>query len=456
MIAALGVCGPSCATSGRTATTGDAAVNTDGSTTDSDATVDADATAPDGGSCSANESWCNGECVDIQSRSDHCGGCDVVCAVEALCQAGDCTVLLSGPLSGRVSYPDEVVVVSADVEVVPYNGADDVTTCDPGETGCLVLEARVIVVNPNAAIIGTGRGYGGGGGGGGGTGNTGPATSCTDCTSCTVGTGGPGQVGGQNGGPGTIGSGRSISGAGGDGGGAYGGDGGNSRVSIGNDGPVNGQNGSAGGYATGGGNGDTTTDESLRLGSGGGGGSGGACSEEAFYSSVGGSGGGGAGNPGGAYVKLLATERVEVLGSVHTAGVNAATGNGGGGTDGQYNNLLCDLAGSGGAGANASNSGSSNGGNGVNGYFQSGYNSCIDRQCENNGSHSVRGGNGGNGGAGAGGGVLLKAPEVLIEGSIDAGGGQSQTNGGTVKIFHQGIAPTTATIAAGRIHLQPY
>ena len=451
-LAVLATSGPGCATTGRTGTDPDP-----DATADPDAiTVNADATVPDGGPCQAPEVWCEGACVDLQTRPDHCGACTAACSVEALCEGGECTVHLSGNLSGRVSYPDAVVVLDADVAVTAYNGADDVTVCDPGETGCLVLEARSIIVAAGASILGTGRGHGGGGGGGGGTGNSGPASSCSGCTSCTVGSGGPGSAGGQPGDLSVIGAGQSISGAGGDGGGPFGGGGGSSRVSSDADGARDGHSGSPGGYATAGGNGDTTTDESVRLGSGGGGGSGGACAYEPYYSSVGGSGGGGAGNPGGAYIKLLASERVEVLGSLYTAGVANAGGDGGNGTDGQNGGYTCDLTGSGGDGGSAWNAGGSNGGNGVNGYFQAGYNTCIDRQCENGGSHAVSGGDGGDGGAGAGGGILIKAPTVLLEGFIDAAGGQTLANGGTVKIFHQGIAPPTATIAAGRIHLQPY
>lgn len=61
---------------------------------------------------------------------------------------------------------------------------------------------------------------------------------------------------------------------------------------------------------------------------------------------------------------------------------------------------------------------------------------------------------GGNGTAGAGGGVLLEG-NITISGTIDArGGGSSTTNGGTVKIFYTGSAPSTSGVSSGRTFTQ--
>lgn len=62
---------------------------------------------------------------------------------------------------------------------------------------------------------------------------------------------------------------------------------------------------------------------------------------------------------------------------------------------------------------------------------------------------------GGNGGAGAGGGVLIKntSGTMSISGTIDnRGGGSNATNGGTVKLFYSGTAPSTTGISSGRTY----
>ena len=228
------------------------------------------------------------------------------------------------------------------------------------------------------------------------------------------------------------------------------------RASGSTTGPVAGADGAAGGYAAAAGNGDSSVDESLRMGSGGGGGSGGASAYEPFYSSVGGSGGGGAGNRGGGYVVLVASEHLLMDGAISSKGRALAAGTGGPGSDGQFGGWQCDLQGSGGNGGHASAAGVSSGASGVAGYFVDELNTCIDRQCGDNGSGAVLGGDGGSGGPGAGGGVLLKAPSLELGGTIDATGGLAASNGGTVKVFHQGAAPSTADISAGRTFLHAY
>ncbi len=401
---------------------------------------------------------CNGSCVDPQSDDQNCGGCGNECGSGSTCENGDCVLHLSGSLSGKLSYPGVTVLIDGDVTVTPYNGSDDLATCDPGETGCLFIEADRIELASGVTINADGAGYGGGGGGGGGPGMTGFGVPCTDhCVQCSYGVGGAGHAGGAAGGPGAGAAATSISGAGGKGGGPFGGSGGGSVSARNSNGATNGKNGSPGGYAAFGTNGDTSTDESLRMGSGGGGGSGGACAYEGDYASVGGSGGGGAGNPGGGYVKLVASGELVLAGRISVKGLSGARGNGQQGTDGFFNaGYTCDLEGSGGAGGDASQSGSSAGAGGVTGYFRGDYNACIQRNCSNSSVQGVAGGRGGNGGAGAGGGVLLKAPTVTVTGSIDARSGSSTSNGGTVKIFYQGQAPDTSAVQAGRVYSHSY
>ncbi len=425
-----------------------------------DAAVLGDAVGvPDSG-CGGSLMECGGQCIDLGADVDNCGFCGNQCPSGVGCTSGECVVTLGASLSGRMEYPGSTVRIASDVTVTPYNGLDDVATCDVGETGCLHIVARRIEVLAGATIDAGGAGYGGGGGGGGGAGAAGFASPCytgNSCVSCTHGSGGSGHGGGQDGSGASGADSRSISGAGGRGGGPFGGSGGDSVSSSSADGPRGGLVGGRGGYAGNGLNGDSTTDTSVRMGAGGGGGSGGACAYEPMYSSVGGSGGGGAGNPGGGYVVLEASVEIVVAGRITTAGKAWSRGDGSGGTNGAFGSYTCDLEGSGGNGGSAAATGGSAGGSAALGFFQAGYNACIDRQCENGGSHGVTGGAGGAGGAGAGGGVLLKAPSVVLSGTVDArGGGGSTTNGGTVKVFHQGAAPSTASVQAGRVYLATF
>jgi hypothetical protein len=81
----------------------------------------------------------------------------------------------------------------------------------------------------------------------------------------------------------------------------------------------------------------------------------------------------------------------------------------------------------------------------------------ITRNCSDFGSTSISGGNGGSGGSGAGGGVLIKAPDVIITGTVDSrGGGNNLVNSGTVKIFYSGAPPSTAGISSNNIRLLPF
>lgn len=62
---------------------------------------------------------------------------------------------------------------------------------------------------------------------------------------------------------------------------------------------------------------------------------------------------------------------------------------------------------------------------------------------------------GGNGGNGAGGSLVLKntSGSMTVSGTIDArGGSSSTTNGGTVKLFYTGSAPSTSGISSGRTY----
>lgn len=296
------------------------------------------------------------------------------------------------------------------VYVQPYDGVNS-------NYGFLEVQA-----NNNIQVLGTltasGAGYGGGGGGAGGS----PYCNFLNCspggTCGPTGSGGSGILGGANGAGGNCGS----SGAGGgNGGGSYGGNGGSPGNSsgCGGSGPSGGTGGN-GGYAAVGSNGDSSTNESLNIGSGGGGAGGGSSPECSGPSGYG--GGGGAGNRGGGYIKLIANN-MTLNGSVSTVGLANSSGNAAAGTDTSCSADIFSTRGSdgGNAGSNGSSAPSGHGG-----FMCSSYSAS----------------DGGAGGSGAGGGALLKGNQVILSGgsTIDASGGGGNTiNGGTVKIFSDSL-----------------
>jgi hypothetical protein len=65
-----------------------------------------------------------------------------------------------------------------------------------------------------------------------------------------------------------------------------------------------------------------------------------------------------------------------------------------------------------------------------------------------------KGGNGGSGGAGAGGGILLKANSIIMNGTInDLDGANSNVSGGTVKIFCVNTGTISGNILSGRLYM---
>jgi hypothetical protein len=128
-------------------------------------------------------------------------------------------------------------------------------------------------------------------------------------------------------------------------------------------------------------------------------------------------------------------------GRIETGGTLSG-GNGRSGGDGSP----CD-GGRGGGGGDASAAGS--GAGGEPGTTYDGESRC--REVDGNG------GEGGRGGAGAGGGVLLQAPDVVVTGAIDARDGRGGvTGGGSVMVFHRGVAPDLSGVQAGRIFRSTY
>jgi hypothetical protein len=317
-------------------------------------------------------------------------------------------VTLSGAVAGDYTYMDTIVTIQ-DVTVQPWNGAD-LATCDVGEAGCFSVHATEIRVV--GIIDGVGAGYGGGGGGGGGPSYCNAMNCSPTGTMGPVAAGGAGVRGGTAGGTatginnaGSGGKGGGLAGGVGGGGGGWGGCGGAS-------GP--GAPGGNGGYAVAGANGDTSTDLSILAGSGGGGGGGGVSNE--CFGPAGWAGGGGAGNPGGAYVRLDATAWIviDASGMIHTGGRAASTGNGSAGINPTCNGNISSSRSGGGGAANVAGTSSSAGNGGM---------ACA----------STAASSGGRGGTGAGGGVVLRAPVVELDGTLDLFG--AGVVGGTLKVF---------------------
>lgn len=254
------------------------------------------------------------------------------------------------------------------------------------------LEINAMEIRIDGILDASGSGYSGGNGGNGGFGST--------QIGGTGGVGSPKAAAGQ-------GSYGGVAGAQGQGG--Y--DSGNPALTR----PGwTGGAGGAGGYLTNGLQGDLTTNEFVTMGSGGGGGGGGGAGWN-YLGTTSGGGGGGGGNPGGGWIKLYATHSIEVRGGVFARGLANARQNGGTAQT-QMNPAQGGNLGS------ADVAGQSQGGEGG---------ASIPGQC-------YPGGWGGAGGAGAGGGILMQAQTVDVAGgSIDnRGGGNSVTNGGTLKIFY--------------------
>lgn len=351
--------------------------------------------------------------------------------------------------------------------VEPYISGSDT---DDTVTGRLVIEAAII--NIQGIIDGSGRGYGGGGGGGGG-----------DAFAAShVNQAGAGGLGTQGGSAGIVGMSQDVprlgredflggdGGVGGHGGGTYGGAGGAGGLGgIAEDNGLTdatirlttaGSVGSKGGYHTNGGQGDTTIGDEVYMGGGGGGaGGGGAGSGRGAHRgySAGTGGGGGAGNKGGSYVKLIASIQLLITGTINCKGLSASSGNGVTGLDPvNVDNGLAS-----GRGGHASSAGSSTGGSqgsaAVTRYDENrnvnewSYPRGTWRDSDHEGRY------GATGATGAGGGVLLKCTGILgiyCTGTIDVrGGGNSTTNGGTVKIHALNRTYTDGNISRGRLHL---
>lgn len=360
-------------------------------------------------------------------------------------------VNLSGNLSGVYNYPGQDVIIG-DVNVVSYDGSSGG-----------YFEVNALNITVTGTINASGSGYGGGGGAGGGA-SGGPNGTCR-----SGGSGGSGISSGANGGTASnqCGEGASNGAVGGKGGGTYGGNGGGGGGAGWSSTGGAGGTGQNGGYAGSASNGDSSIDESIKMGSAGGGGGGGGAgrSDDDCDSASGGGdqgggagGGGGAGNRGGGYVKLVASGVLTISGFINAKGLAGVSGNGTIGANGYcYTQRWDTNYGKGGLGGSASASASSSGASGgirtscARGNMSWG--ECVARsiyQIQN-------GGAGGAGGAGAGGGILLKGSTVNLSGGTfdNRGGGSSYTNGGTLKVFYS-ASYVPGNYYVGRLYVGNY
>lgn len=57
-----------------------------------------DAGTPDAGSCPIGTQDCNGNCVDTTLSTQHCGGCNMPCGLNEICNAGVCDLSCTAPV----------------------------------------------------------------------------------------------------------------------------------------------------------------------------------------------------------------------------------------------------------------------------------------------------------------------------------------------------------------------
>jgi hypothetical protein len=409
--------------------------------------------------CDGRQSPCEDEddeaLFDVGASRDHCAACGAVCSspnTKATCERGACAFEcaagfidadgdpetgcelrgLEGAVCGLYEFPDEAVRIG-DVEVCGSSG----------ETGgdFEVVARHIEVVG---RIDASGRGWPGGGGGGGGAGAEVCMGRCVAAASADSGGRGgaaPDEAeAGRDGEDARCVMDRAVAGvggAGGRGGGEFGGLGGDGASAWSGDLERGGEDGLRGGYAGQRANADVSSDLEVSRGGGGGGGGGAGGLGRAICCGPRGGLGGGAGGAGGGRVVLRAADkvvlgpraRVDTYGRAAEVTASGSAANGGG--DGRS------------ADPDRPSARESV--------------STIGPECEDPAPTLRMPPRGGQGGAGAGGGVLLVAPELEVEGEVDArGGGGVQSadgNGGTVKLAHCGatMRVDTLPIQASRI-----
>ncbi len=389
----------------------------------------------------------------LTDPASYCGRCGVDCTqaahatmacVEGACAVSSCETGYrdcdGDPSNGCESMPswtptgggdhcgddwvvdgDELVGgVHVNVGRFEVGGTATLAAFDGTSGGTLRVQAEEIVIA--GVLDASGRGALGGNGGSG-------AASGRPHYCGSEGSGGaPGQ--------------GSFAGAGGGAGTGHGGDDSaddGCRYARGRDG----EEGSDGGYAAPGANGDTSEDDEVWLGSGGGGGGGGGSgsrfgSNNNFPAGTG--GGGGAGGRGGGSIVLEAAGTLSVGGRILARG-DTSGGDGAAGSDFSGCERYQDPGG--GQGGGAGSQGTSAPGSGACQRFSS---------C-GGGTSDTCGGAGGAGGGGAGGGVLLRGRTISVSGTIDLRGGRdSMSNAGTLKVRHGCGSPGTFPLV-GRLHV---
>ena len=64
--------------------------------------------------CTCAYAWCSGECTDTSADRDNCGGCDVRCAGDEVCERGRCIEEDEGCLSGLTRCGEACVDLGSD------------------------------------------------------------------------------------------------------------------------------------------------------------------------------------------------------------------------------------------------------------------------------------------------------------------------------------------------------
>jgi hypothetical protein len=350
----------------------------------------------------------SGDDFDLCTEDAHCGA-GFVCSAGACVTGGG--VGGDDGAGGGGDVTPEVTLEELGRTFAQENAIVTVPDLSLTARSATVRARQILVIG---RIDGDGAGYSGGGGGGGG--------AAGKASEAVAGRGGASRDG-------RDGSEGRFTSVGGDGG--RGGVGGGVGAAGGEGGLVGGlREGSAGtdaAYGTLALGDDACADADApsgepRPGNGGGGGGGGAGSECA------GGGAGGAGAPGGGALRLEATERIVIRGSISLRGLAAAIERGAPSgepwcaTTGNDNCGACQGATPDGSGGDGASSSGDSGGGGLGGT------PVVDAE--------PAGSAGGPGGGGSGGTLVLDAPEIVWEpgATVDVGGSLGLQNAGAVHI----------------------
>ncbi len=105
----------------------------------------------EGPSCPAGQTWCDTECFDLQRSQQHCGTCELACAANEMCRAGEC--VLDCPVTG--GYADCGGTQCATLGADPANCGACGNACAAAEVcSCGVCQAACDDLNASNANCG--------------------------------------------------------------------------------------------------------------------------------------------------------------------------------------------------------------------------------------------------------------------------------------------------------------